>query len=144
MEISPSELMAHTDCHVTDVDFQDYCDYSISASRLKRLELNEPSRRRSIQEYFPLEYNTHLLACMNQREFVNISKNGNEPSRLQEISAIEDAILSATAALYNLRSEAPVNGDLVQSAERLGSEEFLWKQTQVSELLEDVCCYGEE
>jgi len=154
MEISPSELMAHTDCLVTDVGFQ---DYSMSASRLKRLELIEPSRRRSIQEYYPLEY-THLLPCMNQRDFVNISKNGNEPCSFHEISAIEDAILSATTALYN--SEAPVNGDLVQSAERLGSEEFLWKQIQESErlgseeflwkqiqeseLLEDAYCYGEE
>jgi len=134
MEISPSELMAYTDCYVTDVGFQ---DYSISASRLKGLELNEPSRRRSIQEYYP-EY-THLLACMNQRDFVNISKNGNEPSSIREI----DAILSATAALYN-KSEAPVNGDLFQSAERLDSEEFLWKQIQESELLEDVYCDGEQ
>jgi len=138
MEISPSELMAHTGCLVPDVCFQ---DYSISPSRLKRLELNKPSRRRSIQEYNPLEYN-HLLPFMNQRDFVNISKNRNEPSSFHEISAIEDAILSATTALYN--SEAPVNGDLAQSAERLGSEEFLWKQIQESVLLDDVYCYGEE
>jgi len=137
MEQSPSELMAYTDCYVTDVGFQ---DYSISASRLKRLELNEsPRRRRSIQEYYPLEY-SHPLASMNQREFENFTKNGNERSSIREISAIEDALLSA---LYNM-SEAPDIGDLVESAERLDSEEFLWKQIQESELLEDVYCYGEE
>jgi len=139
MELSPSELMAYTDCYVTDAGFQ---DYSILASRLKRLELNEsPRRKRSIQEYYPLEY-THLLACMNLREFENFTENGNEPSSIREISAIEDALLSATTVLYN-KSEAPAIGDLV-SAERLGSEEFLWKQIQESELLEDVYCYGEQ
>jgi len=140
MELSPSELMAYTDCYVTDVGFQ---DYSISAPRFKRLELNESARRRrSIQEYYPLEY-THLLACMNQRYFENFTKNRNGLSSMceSEISALEDALLTATTALYN-KTEAPVIDDLVQSA-RLGSEEFLWKQIQESELLEDVYCYGE-
>jgi len=132
MELSPSEPMAYTDCFVTDASFQ---DYSILASRLKRLELNESLRRkRSIQECYPLGY-THLLGCMNQ--------NGNEPSSIREISANEDALLSATTVLYN-KSEAPAIGDFVQSAERLDSEEFLWKQIEESELFEDVYCYGEQ
>jgi len=136
MELSPSELMAYTDGYVTDVGFQ---DYSFSAARLKQFELNESSRRSSTEDYYPLEYS--LLSSMNQSDLEDFTKNGNELSRIREISAIEDALLPATMALYD-KSETEVN--LVQSANRLNSEEMLWKQIQESELLEDVCCYGEQ
>jgi len=138
METNPLELLAYSDCYVNDVGFR---DCTISAERLRLSELDELPRRSSIQNDYPLEY-AHLLACRNQINFENFSKNLNEPSRIRGVSAVEDARLSATTALYN-KSGASVTGDLIESAEILSTEELLWKQIRDNELLKDVCCYGE-
>jgi len=138
MELNPTEVMAYADGYVTDIDFQ---DYSFSAARLKQFELTESSRNGSTEDYYPLEY-SHLLSCMNQSDLEDFTKNGNEFSRIRAISDLEDALLPATMTVYD-KSKTAVTGDLVQNAERLSSEELLWKQIQESELLEDVCRYEE-
>jgi len=138
METNPLELLAYSDCYVNDVGFRDCTN---SAERLRLSELDELPRRSSIQNDYPLEY-AHLLACRNQINFENFTKNLNEPSRIRGISAVEDALLSATTALYN-KSGASVTEDLIESAEILSTEELLWKQIQENELLKNVCCYGE-
>jgi len=139
MEPNPLELLAYGDCYVNDVGFR---DCTISAERLRQSELDELPRRSSIQNDYPFEY-AHLLACMNRNYFENFTKNVNEPCSIRGISAVEDALLSATTALYN-NSGAPVTGGLIQSADILSTEELLWNQIHESELHKDVCCYGEQ
>jgi len=134
-----SKLMAYPNGYAKKVGEQ---DYSFSASKLNQFRLAESSKRCSSEDYYPLEY-SNLLSSIGQSDLNDFTKNGNELSRIREISAIEDALLQDVMT-PNFRSETDVNGNLIQGAERYTPEEILWKQMQENELLENACRYGEE
>jgi len=132
MKLNHSKMMGYVNSFVGSCDEDNSNLLALSPKPLKRC---------STDDYYPVEYN-NLLSSMEQSDMEVCRNTENELELLREISAAEDALLSA-----NGNSIYGVDIDMVEyllTHRRGGLEQYLLKNMEKKEHLENVDWYGRE
>lgn len=132
MKLNNSEMMGYVNSFVGSCDENNSNLLSLTPQPLKRC---------STDDYYPVEYN-NLLSSMEHSDMELSRSTENELELLREISAAEDALLSTSGnSIYG------VDIDMVEYllTQRTGGlEQYLLKNMEKKERLEDVEWYGQE
>jgi hypothetical protein len=117
-------------------------DYNFSAAKLKQFQLTKASRQSLIEDYYPID-DSNLLSCITQSDLEDFTWTGNKFHPINDISAVEDAMLPPCSPPYD-ETGFKTTEDLMYRLGKYRLQQLsAWNQ-KAKKLLEDAECYAEE